>query len=513
MPVSETICRSVAPEVPVGLARDVLERTGVPVAFFLPGGARLSVAAAGAEADGPRAAEAPVDEVVARLVREAAETNQDRSASAPGRVVSAWPIRLRRRAVLVAAGEVPVSNETENGLGRRLLAAVADTVRARFEEAAALSQRDSVSTALTQSFEEISLLHNLGKVLRVTRPATALLEYVCSELRETTGARAAAAYLPGAEGGEAEIVVSGQLPLLESDLPRLVEHLLDGLGPQQCVLVDNHCQDDPALAVLSMALERLVLVPLPLGAGSRGVLAAFNRQGEEFGSPEAKLIQSSASASAIFIENRRLYRELREMMLDLVRALVSSVDAKDPYTCGHSSRVAITCREITRLLGLGEAEAEEAYMAGLLHDIGKIGTPETILRKEGRLLPDERKIIEQHPEVGGRILGGIRKLDAVREAVVHHHERTDGRGYPDGLAGDETPLLARIVGLADAFDAMTSNRPYRPVMPLDHVLREIEQNTGTQFDPQVAAAFFRLNLSRLMRLFVDRPTTGCPTAR
>jgi len=507
MPVSETTSRPAAPDVPEDLAGEVLRHTGVAVAFYRPDGVAAAEAPDDVGAAGPVSAEA-----VARLVREAAEANADRVEWMPGRVVAAWPIQRRGRTVLVATAEVGVSSEAEDLLARRLLACVADAVRARIAEADHGAQRDSISAALTQSFEEISLLHNLGKVLRVTRPAKALMEYVCAELRETTGAEATMAYLPAADGTGAETVVSGQLPLPASDLPRLVTHLLEGLCDADGVLVNNHCQEDPALGRFSIALARLVLVPLPLHEGACGALAAFNRPGEEFGSPDAKLIRSSATASAAFIENRALYHELQQLMLDLVRALASSVDAKDPYTCGHSSRVAVTCREISRQLGLGEERAEEAYMAGLLHDIGKIGTPESILRKEGRLLPEERTIIEQHPVVGGRILDGIRKLDAIRGAVVHHHERVDGGGYPAGLSADESPLLARIVGLADAFDAMTSNRPYRLTMPLEDVLREIERCRGTQFDPEVVEAFFRLDLDRLMRLFIEQPAAGSLTA-
>ena len=498
MAVSGTICSEAVLELPPGLAQQILERTGVAVAFFRPDGTWVSgaggadsLSAAGMTADGP----------LSRLVRQAVERNEDCLETGPGLLRAAWLIRLRSRVVLVAAAELPACGGGTQDLGRRLMQAVAEVVRARVEGGEAAAQRDGMAEALSQSFEEVSLLHNLGEVLRVNRPVVELLAYVCSELCETTGAEAAAAWWPALGGAEPETVVVGRLPLGAADLPAVVEHILKGLGPEESVLVNNHCQADPVLAGFSMALERLVLVPLVLRDGVRGAIVAFNRDGQEFGSPDAKLIRSSANASAIFIENRRLYQELQEMMLDLVRALVSSVDAKDPYTCGHSERVATTSREIARQMNLGGELAETAYWAGLLHDIGKIGTPETILRKEGRLDPEERRIMEQHSEVGGRILGGIRKLQTLCQAVVHHHERPDGRGYPSGLRGEAIPLLARIVGLADAFDAMTSNRPYRPRLPLEHVKREIRENAGAQFDVRVVEAFFGLNLDRLMRLF------------
>jgi putative nucleotidyltransferase with HDIG domain len=494
-------------EVPAGLARDIFERTGVAVAFYLPDGSP-ALLADGANEDSDILAPAAEGSPLGRLVQEVVEAGAgtERLESGPWGVRAAWPVMVRSRPALVVAAELPASGEGENRLTRRLMAAVAEAVRARIEEAAAQSERDQVADVLSQTFEEVSLLHNLSETLRVNRPSAELLEFVCSELRGTTGAEAAAAYLPATPGAQAETVIIGRLPLLVADLPALVNHILDSLGPEQFVLINNHVQDDPLLASFSIVMERLVLVPLPLGGGARGAIVAFNRR-DEFGSPDVKLIRSSASASAVFIENRRLYDELQDLMLDLVRALVSSVDAKDPYTCGHSSRVAITSRELTRQLGLGDVKGEEAYLAGLLHDIGKIGTPEAILRKDGKLLPEEWEIIRQHPEVGGRIISGIRKLEPQREAVIHHHERIDGRGYPSGLKGDEIPLLARIVGLADAFDAMSSNRPYRPMLPLEHVENEIRRGIGTQFDAKVAEAFFRLDRQRLIKSFADHPSS------
>ncbi len=508
MLASATTCSPAAVEAPEGLAREIRERTGLATAFYRPDGTRIAEASG---QGGALDAGAVPSETVTRLVREAAEANEDRLANGPHVLAAAWPICLRGKPRLVAAVELPTPEEGEQTLACRLLAAVGVAVRARVAEADARSQCDSLAEALSQSFEEISLLHNVGEVLRVTRPVTGLLEYVCAELRETTGAEAAVAYLPGVDGAEPKTVVSGCLPLPASDLPRLFNELLDSLDPHGNVLINNHCQQDPSLARFSVAMERLVVVPVALGERTRGVLAAFNRCGEEFGSPDVKLIRSSANASAVLIENRRLYDELQQIMLSLVRALVSSVDAKDPYTCGHSERVAITCREITGQLALGHEQAEQAYMAGLLHDIGKIGTPEAILRKEGRLLPEERRIIERHCEVGGRILSGIKKLEPIREAVIHHHEHMDGKGYPAGLKGEAIPLLARIVGLADAFDAMTSSRPYRPMLPLEHAIGEIQRNVGTQFDVAVAEAFFRLDLDRLRQQFAEEPAALCAT--
>jgi putative nucleotidyltransferase with HDIG domain len=498
MPQCPTTCGA-APvlQLPSGLASAIFERTGVEVAFYLPDGTRASE-------EGGGAAAAPAS----ALAIEAARANAERFESGPREVRLAWPIYRRSRLALVALAGVPACTPEAEGIGRRLLAAVADLVRARMVDAAASADRDATTEALTQCYEEITLLHDLGDALRVNRPVAAFLEHVSSELRETIGAQAVAAWLPAAPGIEPLTVVAGQLPFLVADVPALVERVLAGLEPERPVLINNHVQDDPTIACFSSTLERLVMVPLSVGGRDCGAIAAFNRAGSEFGSPDAKLICSGAASSGVFVDNRRLYVELQQMMLDLVRSLVSSVDAKDPYTCGHSTRVAITCREVARALAFADEPTREAYMAGLLHDIGKIGTPEAILRKPGLLLPEEREIMQRHSRTGAQILGGIRKLEPIREAVLHHHERFDGSGYPAGLKGDAIPLLARIIALADAFDAMTSNRPYRPMMPWDDVRREIVQGVGTQFDPQVAGALLALDFGQLVRQFADSSATS-----
>jgi putative nucleotidyltransferase with HDIG domain len=487
-------------EVPSGLAPDMLRRTGVAVTFYGPDG----------QAAGEVAAQAleTLNETLRQLVGEAFKTGEDQVVASAGWVRAAWPIRVRSRTVLVAAAEVPVSGEQGPDLGRRLLAAVAEAVRAHLCTTEARTECEAVSETLLQSFEEISLLHHLGEVLRVSRPVTELLKYACNELRETVDAEAAVAFLPEAEEGAPETVVAGQLPFPAADLPRIMMQLLEGASGEACIVIHNYCQQDPALAGLAPGMKRVALVPIELSEGRRGALAAINREAEEFGSPDAKLIRSTSNVTSIVIENRRLYRELQELMLDLVRSLVSSIDAKDPYTCGHSERVAITARRVAIQMRLPAEQVEQIYLAGLLHDIGKIGTPEQILRKEGKLEAEEWRIMKQHPTVGHRILAGIRKLESIRDVVLSHHERLDGKGYPAGLKGDEIPLLARIVGIADAFDAMTSNRPYRPMLPMEYVKKEIERCIGTQFDVRAAEALLSLDMTQLMKEFAERPTVG-----
>ncbi|WP_320780298.1 HD-GYP domain-containing protein [Streptomyces sp. CRN 30] len=174
-----------------------------------------------------------------------------------------------------------------------------------------------------------------------------------------------------------------------------------------------------------------------------------------------------------------------------VRALVQAVDIKDGYTRGHSERVGRASGMIARELGLGDGRVELVRFAGILHDVGKLGVPTRLLRKEGPLTPEERRVVELHPEYGHEMVRGIGFLGEARSAILHHHERLDGSGYPCGLVGDRIPQPARIVAVADAFDAMTSTRSYRRARPVAAALEELRRCAGTQFDPVMVRALVR----------------------
>jgi hypothetical protein len=174
-----------------------------------------------------------------------------------------------------------------------------------------------------------------------------------------------------------------------------------------------------------------------------------------------------------------------------IRALVQAVDIKDGYTRGHSERVGQASVMIARELGMDEERVEGLRFAGILHDVGKLGVPTRLLRKDGPLTPEERRVIELHPEYGHEMVRGIAFLGEARSAILHHHERLDGSGYPYGLAGPQIPEFARVVAVADAFDAMTSTRSYSRARPVPAALEELERCAGAQFDPRMVRALVR----------------------
>jgi putative nucleotidyltransferase with HDIG domain len=193
--------------------------------------------------------------------------------------------------------------------------------------------------------------------------------------------------------------------------------------------------------------------------------------------------------TARLAESNRL---LAQSALEAVESLNATVDAKDPYTAGHSQRVQRIALALGAELGLSEERLEALRLAGLFHDIGKIGVPDAILMKPAKLTPEEYEVIKRHPEDGAAIVGRLQRLRPAVPAIRHHHERWDGRGYPDGLAGEAIPLEAAIVGLADALDAMTTDRPYSPARPLREAATEIVGHRGSQFAPHVVDAFLRV---------------------
>ncbi|MDH7500907.1 MAG: HD-GYP domain-containing protein, partial [candidate division NC10 bacterium] len=205
---------------------------------------------------------------------------------------------------------------------------------------------------------------------------------------------------------------------------------------------------------------------------------------------EGRLFSIFASQSAVALENARLHQDLLRNYFDTVRALVVAIDAKDPYTRNHSENVMNITLSITHQIGLEPEKQEDMKLAGLLHDIGKIGVRTETLRKEEALNEEDRREIQQHPEVGAKIISTVGHLHRLHPIILHHHERFDGRGYPHGLKGEQIPLGARIIAVADAFDAITSSRCYRPAKSRDDAMAEMKREAGFQFDPRLLEAFF-----------------------
>ena len=195
------------------------------------------------------------------------------------------------------------------------------------------------------------------------------------------------------------------------------------------------------------------------------------------------------------MENAELYHRQHMTFIGTVKALSAAIDAKDQYTQGHSERVAMLSEMLALKVGYSEEEAGRIRISGLVHDVGKIGVAESVLCKPGRLTDEEFDMIKTHPRIGHEIMKEIPDLHDILPGVLHHHERWDGHGYPGNLAGEDIPRMARIMALADTFDAMSSNRAYRAGMSRDKVFAEFKKCAGTQFDPDLVEPFLALDFS------------------
>lgn len=236
-----------------------------------------------------------------------------------------------------------------------------------------------------------------------------------------------------------------------------------------------------------------MIVSIAEGRNRSGWILSCNlRHGRDFGSIEASLLNSVAIILGTHVRNIDLYDQHKELLLGFVRSLVSTLDAKDPYARGHSERVALIARRLGEQLELPNDDLDDLYVAGLLHDIGKIGVDDSILKKSNRLTDEEFEIVQQHPMIGYSILQGLTNLQKMLPGVRSHHETFGGSGYPDGLVGEEIPLMARILAVADAYDAMGSDRPYRTGLPLKKIDEIFRRGAGEQWDPKVVAAYFSI---------------------
>ena len=255
----------------------------------------------------------------------------------------------------------------------------------------------------------------------------------------------------------------------------------------------------------------ILSVPLQLRDHPIGVLTVLRENLQRpFTEDDEMLLGSIGSQMAVAIENYRLNLDVERTYLETIMALALAVEAKDPYSAGHSKRVGYYAMKIGEQMGLNEEMLRTLNDAGVLHDIGKIGIKDEILLKPAPLTADERKIMQQHSVIGEAIVRPIRSLGKVVALVRHHHERFDGGGYPNGLKGQDIPLGARILAVADTYDAIVTDRPYRKRITLEQAKAELRRNAGTQHDPVIIEAFLKLLEAKELRLGAPKSDPASP---
>ncbi len=387
-------------------------------------------------------------------------------------------------------------------------------------------QIEMVGTELAQTYEELVLLHRLSTNMKVTEHDANFLQMACDSLTEIIAVEGIALLLEKNVENEQQLAVaagSGLIDLNEQMAAILYSRMAEEIGKGKEALLDSEV-DSPFKYDWPESIRNVMAVPLcgkdktestlgektQDGARTIGMMVAINRIGkQDFDSIDVKLFNSVAGSCAVFIENGRLFRDLKELFIGSLKALTNSIDAKDQYTRGHSERVAFISRWIAERLSekepLKEEQLHRIYLAGLLHDIGKIGISEAVLCKQGKLTDEEFECIRKHPSIGAGILREIKQMRDIVPGVLCHHERLDGKGYPNGLVGEQVPLIGRIVGLADSFDAMTSKRTYRDARNVEQALAEVERGLGTQFDEKIGRIFLDSDVYRLWDILQGGP--------
>jgi HD-GYP domain-containing protein (c-di-GMP phosphodiesterase class II) len=391
-----------------------------------------------------------------------------------------------------------------------------------------------LTSNLENTYEELHLIYEISRRMDIPQNPLKMLEGVARDLLEVSRAAGIAFLLDGKtfpaestdvkpEGGKTAenkgrenrrvpvvsrddsililpdraVQVGPGAPLLE-DLDRLanIASVRSENGKDYVLL--NKADQQAELRWASTWLKHMVVLPLRHDDTHLGTCLAINCVDEgDFTSVDVQLLRAVADRVSAALQNQHLYDDLTHLLMGLVHALVNSVDAKDTYTFGHSERVAHFSRALARELGMSVSQCERVYLAGLLHDVGKIGVPDATLCKPGKLTDAEFEALKKHPEIGENILSHISQIRDLLPGVLYHHERMDGRGYPHKLAGRDIPLLGRIICLADSFDAMTTNRTYRAALPVSLAIAEISRCSGNQFDPRLSELFLGLDPRRL----------------
>jgi len=389
------------------------------------------------------------------------------------------------------AGE-PIERYSESLAERTILELARTFVELRIVHAAS-NHIELFTSELDQAYETLSLIYRMGRAAAMVNDPLDYVREGLDELRNLMDYRWSCVLLNDEPQRLQQLAGRSWWSDSEDDGGAAMRSLRAFVADDA-----NANKSGVLLCDLPHLAPEFVLQPISAGGTGLGWLAMGGKL--PTGSGPATSIDSQAAEAVAgcvsnVVEAIRLRQDQERTFVGTLLALSRALDAKDRYTRGHSERVAWLASELARGAGMDEAFVESVHLSGVLHDIGKIGVPDAVLCKPGRLTDAEFDAIRQHPRIGYEILNGIPAVAEALPGVLHHHERYDGRGYPDGLCGEDIPVMARVLALADTFDAMSSNRAYRSARSREEVLAEVERCAGAQFDPELAHTFVRLDFA------------------
>jgi HD-GYP domain-containing protein (c-di-GMP phosphodiesterase class II) len=403
-----------------------------------------------------------------------------------GRRALVLPLFLGGQLRWLAVGAVPPEPVSGSVL-ERWAQAVADRLRLRQE----LDQRrgpEDLTEQAALAWEALLTVDSVGRRLRLHKEPDKNQQLILDAALPIVQADALI-WLP--RSVDLAPVVAGDSPLTPADAQRLITALTKESAPTPGrPFISNQVQEK-LWGTPFPAVRSLLLFQTAEQAAPSWLLALNKYHPRGFRKTDAAVLSPFLALLEMYVKNFARFQDLKELLVGLTRSLTAAIDAKDPYTLGHSERVARIAVEIARNLGFAEAELGDVYLAGLLHDIGKIGIHDSVLRKPGTLTTEEFEHVKQHVTISYSILADLRAIRGLLPGVLYHHERWDGSGYPDGLKGEEIPLLARVLAVADAYESMSSMRPYRDALPCLEVEARLQQGAGTHWDPKVVAALLQ----------------------
>jgi HD-GYP domain-containing protein (c-di-GMP phosphodiesterase class II) len=353
---------------------------------------------------------------------------------------------------------------------------------------------EDMAEQLTQTFEDLHLYASMTARIKTLLFSATMLKDMIEELLEIMRADLAFARVLDRQEYDSlasKEEVSGKIPNQDSFVDSLINAIpLNAPSLEENYFIVNDSRLAPGYRDQFPEPYRFLAVKMLHNGKFYGWLGLVSfKVAEIFHRSELRLLNSMAEQIAVVITNSDLYRDLERFVFNVVKSLVNAIEAKDDYTRGHSERVSKYSLFMAERLGLDEEQKKVLHWAAILHDSGKIGMPESILNKPGRLDEEEYEVFKNHPMKGHEILRPIKQLESSFPGILYHHERYDGTGYPQGMRGKEIPLEARIIAVADTFDAMTSDRAYRPAKPPQEALKEIVNVSGTQLDPDLVEVF------------------------
>lgn len=365
------------------------------------------------------------------------------------------------------------------------------------EQFSVIIERGELFGELDDRIKQFSTLHEVGSLLISTLEHDVVRHRAMEAITKLMRAEAGSLLLVDEDAGELyfEVALGEKGDHLKEVRLKIGEGIAGWVAENGEPLIINDVARDPRFQARvdrksEFTTKNMICVPVKIKGRTIGVLQAINRLGAgEFTEPDLRVFQLFSNQVAIALDNARLYEEIKDTFHATSAALAEAIEKRDPYTGGHTKRVLAYCLAIASRLGLGPEEMETLRLSAVLHDIGKIGVEDRVLRKEAPLDESEAGAMKLHPIVGAEIMKHVPRLKDVVPGMLYHHERFDGLGYPDGLKGEEIPLIARIISVADTFDAMTTTRPYRKGLPVKVAFDELKRFSGIQFDGTVVDAF------------------------